>query len=339
MPSADLAALLGAASRDAVRAHWAPRAVPRVSAAELTEASFLRDYVGPSRPVVLLGATAHWRAHELWGGGDGWRERLVALAGDGAETDVNVTPTGRGDASAATPEGAVFVTPLVRRLPLREALALVCGDNGGSCGVRYLSGQNDNVRAQMPGLLADLGGDAGCGAASAALGASLDAVNIWIGVDARIVSTTHKDSYENLVSVIRGVKRFVLLPPSDVLWLYERGLPLSAYEHNDALCGSDASCWCIARDASGARVPWICVDPEAPDLARFPLFENASAVAVDVRAGETLYLPALWHHQVSHPEPGATIAVNSWRDMNFMSGGFASYSLLRVAAKLTTRED
>ena len=79
--------------------------------------------------------------------------------------------------------------------------------------------------------------------------------------------------------------------------------------------------------------------PEAPDLSRFPLFANASPVVVDVRAGETLYLPALWHHQVSHPVGGVTIAVNTWRDMDFMSGTYASYSLLRAAAILTTREE
>ena len=358
--------LLGEASRDVARAHWAPREVPRVSAAGLSEASFLRDFVAPSRPVVLLGATAHWRAHASWGGDD-WRERLASLSGDGAETEVNVTPTGRGDAVASTPEGEeVFVASLSKRLPLREALALVCGNDGGGgggsgggggggvaggagrsrdvcrCSVRYLSGQNDNVRRQLPGLLADLGGDAGCGVASAALGTGAEAVNLWIGSDERIVSTTHKDSYENLVTVIRGVKRFCLLPPCDVLWLSEKVLPMAAYEHDDALCsagGGGEACWRIARDAGGARVPWLRVDPEAPDLSRFPLFANASPVVVDVRAGETLYLPALWHHQVSHPARGVTIAVNTWRDMDYMSGTYASYSLLRAAARLTTRED
>ena len=347
----DAASLLGAASRDVVRAHWAPRAVPRVRAEDVTEASFLRDFVAPSQPVVLLGATAHWRAHARWSG-DGWRERLVELAGEAAETDVNTTPNGRGDAVASTEDGAeVFVMPLAQRLPLRKALAVVCGagsgsGGGGSCGVPYLSGQNDNVRAQLSGLLADLGGDAGCGAASAALGASVDAINLWVGARTRIVSSTHKDHYENLVTVIRGVKRFCLLPPSDVLWLYERGLPLAVYEHDDALCGGSGgggghatACWRIALDAGGARVPWLCVDPEAPDSERFPHFSFASPVTVDLRAGETLYLPSLWHHQVSHPEEGITIAVNSWRDMRFDSGSYSSYSLLREAARLTTRRE
>ena len=338
-------ALLGAASRGAVREHWSPRgAVPRVHVSALTEASFLRDFVATSRPVVLLGATAHWRAHARWRAAGDWRERLVELAGEAAETDVNTTPTGRGDAAV---DGA-FVAPCTKRLPLRAALAELAG--GGRCGVPYLSGQDDNVRKQLPGLLADLGGDAGCDVASAALGGAsgIDAVNLWVGESRSITSATHKDHYENLVSVIVGVKRFTLLPPADVLWLYERELPPAAFAHDDALCrgcggggggGGGEPCWRIARDADPeARVPWICVDPDAPDDARFPLFANASPVTVDVAAGETLYLPALWYHQVSHPQDGPTVAVNVWRDMNFNSAAFASFSLLREAALLTTRE-
>jgi len=355
----DVAALLGAASRDAVRAHWAPRpAVPRVAASSLTEASFLRDFVAPSRPVVIVGATAHWRAHALLAGAD-WRERLVELAGEGAETDVNTTPTGRGDAAvlaaadeAEAPEAGrgrrgrrVFVMPQTRRLPLRAALEQVAG-GACRCGVPYMSGQDDNVRKQCPALLAALGGNAACGAATDALGgaSSVDAVNLWVGASAKIVSTTHKDFYNNLMTVVRGVKRICLLPPADVLWLYERRLPAARYEHNDARCDGGGSggngcggCWRVARDETAGFVPWVCVDPERADLDEFPLFESASPVVVDVGPGDTLFLPALWHHQVSHPHDAVTIAINTWHELDFNSGSYATYSLLREAALLTTR--
>jgi jumonji domain-containing protein 7 len=36
---------------------------------------------------------------------------------------------------------------------------------------------------------------------------------------------------------------------------------------------------------------------------------------VEVRAGETLYIPAMWFHRVR--QKGITIAVNSWFDMHF----------------------
>ena len=86
-------------------------------------------------------------------------------------------------------------------------------------------------------------------------------------------------------------------------------------------------------------LPGATAAAQNSDLARFPDFSNASPVEVDVHEGETLYLPPMWYHQVSHPLEGAvTIAVNTWRDQNFMSGSYSTYSLLREAALLTTRE-
>jgi jumonji domain-containing protein 7 len=343
-----VACLLGAASRDSVRAHWAPRAVPRVHVSTLTEASFLRDFVAASRPVVLLGATAHWRARALLANDD-WRERLLELAGAGAETDVHTTPTGRGDAAVTEPTGGgrVFVMPQTRRMPLRAALdeLVAC-----RCGVPYLSAQDDNVRKHMPGLLDALGGDGACAVATAALGgaASVEAINVWIGASPAIVSTTHKDHYNNTISVLRGVKRVCLLPPADVLWVYERRLPVAGYEHDDARClqgsgaaGCESACWRIARDEAASALPWICVDPERPDLSTFPLFTHASPVTVDVAAGETLFLPGLWHHQVSHPTAAGdvTIAINTWQSFDFNGIVYATYALLREAALLTTRSD
>ena len=40
---------------------------------------------------------------------------------------------------------------------------------------------------------------------------------------------------------------------------------------------------------------------------------------VTIEKGETLYLPALWYHQVgqTHRKDPYTIAVNSWYDMSF----------------------
>ena len=46
------------------------------------------------------------------------------------------------------------------------------------------------------------------------------------------------------------------------------------------------------------QVPWIPLDPLAPDLARYPSYCQAQALRCTVRAGEMLYLPALWFHHV-----------------------------------------
>lgn len=46
------------------------------------------------------------------------------------------------------------------------------------------------------------------------------------------------------------------------------------------------------------QVPWIPLDPLAPDLAQYPSYSQAQALRCTVRAGEMLYLPALWFHHV-----------------------------------------
>lgn len=45
-------------------------------------------------------------------------------------------------------------------------------------------------------------------------------------------------------------------------------------------------------------MPWIPLDPLAPDLARYPSYSQAQALHCTVQAGEMLYLPALWFHHV-----------------------------------------
>ena len=46
------------------------------------------------------------------------------------------------------------------------------------------------------------------------------------------------------------------------------------------------------------QVPWIPLDPLAPDLAQYPGYSQARALCCTVQAGEMLYLPALWFHHV-----------------------------------------
>jgi hypothetical protein len=54
---------------------------------------------------------------------------------------------------------------------------------------------------------------------------------------------------------------------------------------------------------------------DAPDLQRFPLLSYTSPVRVVLQAGDVLYVPAFWHHEVqSLPDEktGLNVAVNFW---------------------------
>ena len=57
------------------------------------------------------------------------------------------------------------------------------------------------------------------------------------------------------------------------------------------------------------------VNVSHPDLQRHPRLRQASPRRCTLRPGETLYLPAYWHHEV-HSRPAApgtlNIAINFW---------------------------
>lgn len=93
----------------------------------------------------------------------------------------------------------------------------------------------------------------------------------WLG-PAGTVTPLHCDYDDNLFAQIWGSKRIFLAPPHHDEFLYPR-------EANAVLFGSP-------------------FDPEAPDYARFPLARQATLIEVLVEAGDLLYVPAGWYHQV-----------------------------------------
>jgi len=94
---------------------------------------------------------------------------------------------------------------------------------------------------------------------------------LWLG-GGGLITPLHYDPVETFHWIIRGAKRFLCYRPG-VLRYY----PYPA--------GSDA--------------PFISqVDPDHPRPREFPRFATAVPVEFTLRAGEVLYLPAFWWHQV-----------------------------------------
>ena len=111
----------------------------------------------------------------------------------------------------------------------------------------------------------------------------------------RAVSSVHKDHYENMYCVLSGEKIFTLLPPSDIAFLGEKHYPSARHRYDTA-----AGHWTtpLDHDETGKveTVPWIELDPGGDsEVAKrlHPDFEHASAVTVTVKAGQTLYIPAM----------------------------------------------
>jgi hypothetical protein len=96
---------------------------------------------------------------------------------------------------------------------------------------------------------------------------------LWLG--GAVHTRTHNDRDDNLACVIAGRRRFVLFPPEQVSNLYI-GPPDNP-------------------------PPLSLVDPEAPDLARFPRYRDAIAAArvALLEPGDALFMPRYWWHHVT----------------------------------------
>jgi len=94
-------------------------------------------------------------------------------------------------------------------------------------------------------------------------------INFWCGV-LGTSSGLHCDVTPNCNVQIVGQKHFILFPPSQSRLVY--------------------------------RIPKIThcrFDPNTPDFDRFPLARNASGWQCTLHAGESLYIPVGWYHQVT----------------------------------------
>ena len=262
-----------------------------------------RDFVAPNRPCIITGVVGAWPAATRW-----TDDAYLRAATGTAPVAVNVTPHGRGDTVLPSAEhgGDVFVLPQEQRMPFGDFLTALDAsvDDPASASVPYVSAQDGSLTRDFPALAADVPAELPW--ATEAFGAPPDAINLWCGND-RSASSFHHDHYENLYAVIAGEKRFTLLPPCDSRLLQRRRCPVGRFARGDN--GE----WHVALESPPRRVSWATVDPypEVGCPAADPAF-----IEVTVRAGELLYLPALWHHYVRQAGR-RVIAVNWWHDMRF----------------------
>lgn len=119
-----------------------------------------------------------------------------------------------------------------------------------------------------------------------ALGDRQVLTSIWIGNRSCIAA--HHDVPDNLACVVAGRRRFTLLAPDQVDKLYIDPL-----------------------DFTPAGQAVSLVDFEQPDLARFPKFAQAQTQVVELGAGDALFIPSLWWHQVQALD-SFNVLVNCW---------------------------
>jgi len=218
----------------------------------------------------------------------------------------DVTPNGFADSIV----DKLFVQPEKRKMKLNSFFDILEAPNKYN-GIYYVMHQNSNFTTEFAPLWNDV--DTSLSWANETFQLKPEAINIWIGEN-RSVSSMHKDHYENIYAVVCGEKHFTLLPPTDLLYLYERPYESARYKFNEI-----NRKWDIIPEEINSLVPWISVDPDKPNVEKYPLSANLKPYHCTVKAGEILYLPSLWYHKVAQKgdAEGKTIAVNYWYDMQY----------------------
>ena len=190
-----------------------------------------------------------------------------------------------------------------------------------------------SIASYTPQLTRDLGSFrwAAFLARGGGLGGVPEARNLWLG--GRTLGKLHFDEFENVLAVFDGTKNLTLFAPDDGAdGLYEGHMREAKLSYRSgggdggaavgggaaaAGGGGSGAAASFARDnlMSSTSMVNSPVDIARPDLRRFPRFARARPMRCTVAAGDALYLPAFWWHEVqSTPDAGAArvLATNFW---------------------------
>lgn len=122
----------------------------------------------------------------------------------------------------------------------------------------------------------------------------------WVS-GAGLVTPLHYDAVETLHWVVKGSKKFILYPPG-----------VGNYYPYPA----------------NSTAPFISrINPDYPDVLKYPKFSEAQPIALELKEGEVLYLPAFWwHHVRSLGETNISLNfvwfASAWKNLRFV-GQFA----------------
>eukprot|EP00756_Hemistasia_phaeocysticola_P067141 Hpha_TRINITY_DN9749_c0_g1::TRINITY_DN9749_c0_g1_i1::g.10380::m.10380/K10277/KDM8, JMJD5; lysine-specific demethylase 8 len=134
----------------------------------------------------------------------------------------------------------------------------------------------ENIK-QFPALAADYEEPDFCSSFN------LDKAQLWVGAGGQ-VSPLHQDQWDNVLCQLQGSREIEIFDPFQIDRLYPK---------------------------DGVNRHFSYVDPSHPDLKAYPRFKDAVSYKTVLEAGDILYLPAHWWHQV-HSRNSVNVALNFW---------------------------
>jgi lysine-specific demethylase 8 len=228
---------------------------------------FRRDFSARGRPVVLTGVASGWPAVSRWTPSF-FRDRI-------GDAPVRVV-----ERDAAPRTGSVLERALERRRVETRMRDFVDGMQADDGVTRYL------IVSPLLTRRPDLAGDVEpldryqfpAWVPRRLRRAFQQPAFFWMG-PASLASPLHVETVNNLFVQIHGRKDWLLFPPEQSGCLH-----FPCDEHPDDL------------------LHWSPVDPERPDLERFPRYREARPLRARLDPGDILYVPAGWWHAVFYPE-------------------------------------
>jgi hypothetical protein len=239
-----------------------PRRAPIPVLERLSPIDFQQTYLAQERPVILRNAIRDWEPLRTW--------TPEYLRGALGESRVTVARSPDGD--YYDPDTKVLRLPDVK-LPFSEFIDHVFSPSG-STDKYYL--KQTSLSEFEPLARQVLNPDH--------IQTPDVTRNLWIG-SAGNVTGAHYDMEENLLAQVRGRKRVILAPSSQMDELY----PCSPFS---------------------IKPNFSRVNLARPDLSRFARYRQATPLEGTLEPGDVLYIPIYWWHHVTSLDAG--ISVNFW---------------------------
>ncbi|MBN8807847.1 MAG: cupin-like domain-containing protein [Sphingomonas sp.] len=241
--------------------------------------TFAREIVTASRPVVLRGQVADWPAVGAAKQGARAIAEYLAGFGGGRPLDVMIGPPEIGGRFFYADDSVTGLNFHRQSVALGALLGeLLRFAEEGVARPHALYANSATAPEHLPGW-----------EAANPLGLAIDApARLWIGNATQVA--THYDMSSNIACVVAGRRRFTLFPPDQLANLYVGPL-----------------------DHTLAGQPVSMVDPEAPDVDRYPRFTDAltHAETAELGPGDAIFIPPLWWHHVRAFDP-LNVLVNYW---------------------------